>query len=87
MPMCLIHPHTLYRQCLMKIMCVVSCLMQCQSERTCISIRSVAVLRALRSFETSTGQAMLQSFHRLHDLWSLLKVEATSTLLLDSQKH
>jgi len=32
-------------------------------------------------------QPMLQSYPGLHALWSLLKVEATSTLLLDSQKH
>jgi hypothetical protein len=33
------------------------------------------------------GQAMLQSCPGLHAPWSLLKVEATNTLLLDSQKH
>jgi hypothetical protein len=86
-PMCLIHPHALYRQCLMEIMCFVSCLMKCQSEGTCISFRSVAALRALRSSETKAGQAMLQSFPGLDVLWSLLKVEAISSLLLDSQKH
>jgi hypothetical protein len=35
LPICLIHPHALYRQCLMEIVCAVSCLMKCQSEGTC----------------------------------------------------
>jgi len=87
MPMCLIHPYALHRQCLIEIVCVVSCLMKCQSEGTCISIRRVAALRDLRTFETKAGQAMLQSFPGLHAVWALLKVEATSSLLLDSQKH
>ena len=72
MPICLIHPYALCRQCLMEIVCVVWCLVKCQSEGSCISIRSVAVLRALRTSETKEGQAMLQSFPGLHALWSLL---------------
>ena len=51
MLMCLIHSNTHYRQCLMEIKFVVSCLMKCQSEWTCISIRSSAVLMALRTLE------------------------------------
>ena len=39
--------------------CVVSCLIKCQSERTCISIRSLAVLRALRTLEATARQAVL----------------------------
>jgi hypothetical protein len=71
MPIRVIHPYALYRQCLMEIVCVVSCLMRCQSEGTCISIRSVTVLRALRAFENKAGQSMLQSFPGLHALWSV----------------
>ena len=77
----------LNRQSLMETVCVVSCLAKCQSDGTCISVRSVAVLRALRNLETKSGQAMLQPFTGLNALWSVLKLEATSTLLLDSQKH
>jgi hypothetical protein len=87
MSICLIHPYALYRWCLMEIVCVVWCLVKCQSEGACISIRSVAVMRTLMTLETKAGQAMLHSFPGLHPLWSLLKVEATSSLLLDSQKH
>ena len=62
MHMFFIHPYALNRQCLMEIVCFVSCLMKCQLDGTCISIRSVAVLRALRTLETKAGQAVLQSF-------------------------
>jgi hypothetical protein len=34
--------------------------MKYQSERTCVSIRSLAVLRALQTLEAMAGQAALQ---------------------------
>ena len=60
MPMSLVHSKALYKKYLMNIVCVVSCLMKCQSERNCIAIRSLAVLRVLRTLEGMAGQAILQ---------------------------
>ena len=50
----------MYRQCLIKIACVVSCLMRCQSESICISIRRLTVLKALRTLEDTAGQIVSQ---------------------------
>lgn len=58
-PTCLIHSRQ-YRQCLIKIVCFVSCLTRCQSERTWVLIRSLDVLRDLRILEARTGEAISQ---------------------------
>ena len=47
MSMCLEYSRTAYRQCLIKIACVVSCLTRCQSESICISIRGLTVFEDL----------------------------------------
>jgi hypothetical protein len=61
-----------YRKCLMKIACVVSCFMKCQSERTGIAIRSLAVLTALRTLEAMKDEQYCKScpgFHGLRKKW------------------
>ena len=42
-------------------LCVVSCLMKCQSEQTCISFISLSVLKALRTLEAMKQQEILQN--------------------------
>ena len=44
----------------MEMVYVASCLVECQSDITCISVKSSAVLRSLRALENMTGQALLQ---------------------------
>ena len=78
MPMCLIQPSALYRLCLMETVCVVYVWWNVNQRE--LAFQSVVWLY------WKSRQALLQSFG-LHALWSLLKVEATSTLLLGSQKH
>jgi len=44
----------------MKSVCIVLCLMKCQSETMRVSVRSLAVLRALRVLEATAETAILQ---------------------------
>ena len=60
MLMCLVYSRTMYRQCLIKIACVVSSLTRCQSDSICISITRLTVLKALRTLEDTAGQAIPQ---------------------------
>jgi hypothetical protein len=54
---------------------VVSCLMKCKSERTCISIRSLAVLRDFEDLQSHSRQAVLQiMICGLHKEWKQLVV-------------
>ena len=55
MPMCLVYSRTVYRQCVIKIKCVVSCWTRRQSESICILIRRLNALKALRNLEATAS--------------------------------
>ena len=79
MPMCSVHFSTLCRKCLIEAGTVVSCLMMCQSERMSVSIRSLTVLRVLRTIE-QRGLAILQIM--LYISWSVVCIQSESNQLL-----
>jgi hypothetical protein len=79
MPMCSVHSSTLCRKCLIQTGNAVSCLMKCQAERMSISIRSLTVLKVLRTME-QRGLAALQIM--LHFSWSMVCIESGSNQLL-----
>jgi hypothetical protein len=57
--MCLVHSRDLTDNSWWRLR-VVSCLMKCKSERTCISVRSLAVLRGFEDLQSHSRQALLQ---------------------------
>ena len=79
MPMCSVHSSTLCRKCLIETGTVDSCLMKCQSERMSVLIRSLTVLRVLRTIE-QRGLAGLQIM--LCFSWYLVCIESGSNQLL-----
>jgi hypothetical protein len=71
MPMCSVHSSTACRLCLIEAVTVVPCLKKCQSDRMFVSIRSLTVLRVLRTMEQRglANQALLFMVCGLHQKW------------------
>jgi hypothetical protein len=78
MPMYSVHSSTVCRKSLIETGTVAVCLMKCQSERMSVSIRSLTVLRVLRTME-QRGLALLQIM--LYFSWSVVCIESGSNQL------
>jgi len=68
MPMCMVHSSTACRKCLIQSGTVVSCSIKRQLEGMSVSIRSLNVLRVLRTYNIDM-HAIVFMVHGLHRKW------------------